>query len=53
MSNHKFQTAWTMWPYMLTGLACGGPVYEGSPFYPDMKTYLTFTDEQKYTPDTT
>ncbi|KAH9171177.1 acetoacetate-CoA ligase [Lactarius sanguifluus] len=41
-------TAWMMWPYMLAGLACGARmiVYEGSPFYPDVKTYLKFIDEQ-------
>ncbi|KAI9457898.1 hypothetical protein F5148DRAFT_1221811 [Russula earlei] len=41
-------TAWMMWPYMLAGLACGSRVilYEGSPFYPDVKTYLRFIDEQ-------
>jgi len=51
-SNHEYQTAWVMWPYMLAGLACGAwmIVYEGSPFYPDVKIHLKFIDEQKYTP---
>jgi acetoacetyl-CoA synthetase len=46
-----FQTAWMMWPYMLAGLACGSRVilYDGSPFYPDVKAYLRFIDNQKYT----
>ncbi|KAH9055528.1 acetoacetate-CoA ligase [Lactarius vividus] len=51
MDDTYFQfttTAWMMWPYMLAGLACGARmiVYEGSPFYPDVKTYLKFIDEQ-------
>jgi acyl-coenzyme A synthetase/AMP-(fatty) acid ligase len=39
-----------MWPYMLGGLACGARIilYDGSPFYPDLKTYLRFIDEQEY-----
>ncbi|KAH7888882.1 acetoacetate-CoA ligase [Phlebopus sp. FC_14] len=39
-------TGWMMWPYMLAGLACGTRivVYEGSPFYPDVKEYLRFID---------
>ncbi len=37
---------------MLAGLACGArmTVYEGSPFYPGVKTYLKYIDEPKYTP---
>lgn len=27
---------------------CLGDHYEGSPFYPDMKSYLKFIDEQNY-----
>ncbi|KAI9449443.1 acetoacetate-CoA ligase [Lactarius psammicola] len=51
MDDTYFQfttTAWMMWPYMLAGLACGARmiVYEGSPFYPDVKTYLEFIDKQ-------
>lgn len=39
-----------MWPYMLSGLACGSRIilYDGSPFYPDVKTYLRFIDEQEF-----
>jgi acyl-coenzyme A synthetase/AMP-(fatty) acid ligase len=39
-----------MWPYMLSGLACGARIilYDGSPFYPDVKTYLRIIDEQEY-----
>lgn len=39
-----------MWPFMLTGLACGARIvlYEGSPFYPSVKHYLQFIDSQKY-----
>ncbi len=52
MSNRRYQTAWMMWPYILAGLAFDTRmiVCEGSPFYPDVKTYLKFIDEQKYTP---
>jgi acetoacetyl-CoA synthetase len=41
-------TAWMMWPYMLNGLSCGARMilYEGSPFYPDVKTYLKLIDQQ-------
>ena len=41
-----------MWPHMLAGLACGARIilYEGSPFYPDVKSFLKFIDEQKYIP---
>jgi hypothetical protein len=39
-----------MWPYMLAGLACGSRIilYDGSPLFPDAKTYLLLIDEQKY-----
>ncbi|KAI9573133.1 acetoacetate-CoA ligase [Boletus coccyginus] len=39
-------TAWMMWPFMLSGLACGAHIilYEGSPFYPDVREYLRFID---------
>jgi acetoacetyl-CoA synthetase len=49
-SFFKSQTAWMMWPYMLGGLACGARIilYDGSPFYPDVKTYLRIIDEQEY-----
>lgn len=38
-----------MWTFMLTGLAVGARVilYDGSPFYPDLKTYLRFIDTQQ------
>ena len=37
---------------MLAELVCGTQmtIYEGSQFYPDVKTYLKFIDEQKYIP---
>ncbi|KAI0247301.1 hypothetical protein BJV78DRAFT_1157297 [Lactifluus subvellereus] len=40
-----------MWPYMLGGLARGARIilYDGSPFYPDVKTYLKLIDEQDVT----
>jgi acetoacetyl-CoA synthetase len=49
-SPHRLQTAWMMWPYMLSGLACGSRIilYDGSPFYPDAKTYLRIVDEQEF-----
>ncbi|KAF9237547.1 acetoacetate-CoA ligase [Melanogaster broomeanus] len=39
-------TGWMMWPFMLSGLACGARIvlYEGSPFYPDVREYLKFID---------
>jgi acetoacetyl-CoA synthetase len=39
-----------MWPYMLSGLASGARIilYDGSPFYPDVKSYLKLIDEQEY-----
>ncbi|PFH53749.1 hypothetical protein AMATHDRAFT_73172 [Amanita thiersii Skay4041] len=41
-------TAWMMWPYMLAGLACGARLilYDGSPFYPTLETYLKFIHDQ-------
>ena len=37
-----------MWTFMLTGLACGSRLilYDGSPFHPDIKTYLKFISDQ-------
>lgn len=37
-----------MWTFMLTGLACGSRVilYDGSPFHPDIKTFLQFVNDQ-------
>ncbi|KAI0321066.1 acetoacetate-CoA ligase [Amylostereum chailletii] len=54
MNDTYFQyttTAWMMWPYMLTGLSCGARIvlYDGSPFYPDIRTYLKFIHEQGVT----
>ena len=39
-----------MWPYMLSGLACGSRIilYDGSPFYPSVKNFLRLVDEQEY-----
>ncbi|EGN99920.1 hypothetical protein SERLA73DRAFT_51824 [Serpula lacrymans var. lacrymans S7.3] len=44
-------TGWMMWPFMLSGLACGARIilYEGSPFYPDLKSYLKFINDQGVT----
>lgn len=42
------QTGWMMWTFMLTGLACGSRIilYDGSPFHPDLRTYLKFINDQ-------
>ena len=42
-----------MWPFMLTGLACGARIilYDGSPFYPNVETYLKMINDQKYAHD--
>ncbi|KAF5386148.1 hypothetical protein D9615_002594 [Tricholomella constricta] len=41
-------TGWMMWTFMLSGLASGTRIilYDGSPFHPDLRTYLKFIDEQ-------
>ncbi|RDB16867.1 Acetoacetyl-CoA synthetase [Hypsizygus marmoreus] len=41
-------TGWMMWTFMLSGLSCGARVilYDGSPFHPDLRTYLKFIDDQ-------
>ncbi|KDQ57431.1 hypothetical protein JAAARDRAFT_35147 [Jaapia argillacea MUCL 33604] len=41
-------TGWMMWPFMLSGLSCGVRIitYDGSPFYPDVKTFLKFVSDQ-------
>ncbi|KAF9460715.1 hypothetical protein BDZ94DRAFT_1375274 [Collybia nuda] len=41
-------TGWMMWTFMLTGLACGSRIvlYDGSPFHPDLQTYLKFINDQ-------
>ncbi|KAN0138379.1 acetoacetate-CoA ligase [Lactarius tabidus] len=45
---HTTSTAWVSWLRMLTVLGCGARIitYEGSPFYPDVKKFLKFIDEQ-------
>ncbi|OJA20068.1 hypothetical protein AZE42_02485 [Rhizopogon vesiculosus] len=44
-------TGWMMWPFMLTGLACGARIvlYDGSPFHPDLRGYLKFIHDQGVT----
>lgn len=39
-----------MWTFMLTGLATGTRIilYDGSPFHPDLRTYLKFINDQRY-----
>ncbi|KAF9010591.1 hypothetical protein BDQ17DRAFT_1387810 [Cyathus striatus] len=41
-------TGWMMWNFMLIGLAAGCRIilYDGSPFYPDLQTYLKFINDQ-------
>ncbi|KAJ7282809.1 acetoacetyl-CoA synthetase [Mycena rebaudengoi] len=41
-------TGWMMWTYMLTGLSIGARIilYDGSPFHPDLRTYLKFIHDQ-------
>ncbi|KAF9265659.1 acetyl-CoA synthetase-like protein [Marasmius fiardii PR-910] len=40
-------TGWLVWAYMLTALSVGATVvlYDGSPFYPDVKTYLKLVSD--------
>ncbi|KAG7091380.1 hypothetical protein E1B28_010418 [Marasmius oreades] len=40
-------TGWLLWMYMLTALSVGATVvlYDGSPFYPDIKTYLKLVSD--------
>ncbi|KAJ7761097.1 acetoacetyl-CoA synthetase [Mycena metata] len=42
-------TGWMMWTFMLTGLANGTRIilYDGSPFHPDLRTYLKFINDQR------
>ncbi|KIM45283.1 hypothetical protein M413DRAFT_441964 [Hebeloma cylindrosporum] len=44
-------TGWMMWTFMLAGLACGTRLvlYDGSPFHPDVQTYLKFVSDQGVT----
>ncbi|PPQ98788.1 hypothetical protein CVT24_003346 [Panaeolus cyanescens] len=45
---HSAGTGWMMWTFMLTGLSFGSRVilYDGSPFHPDLRTYLKFVNDQ-------
>ncbi|KIK69329.1 hypothetical protein GYMLUDRAFT_255855 [Collybiopsis luxurians FD-317 M1] len=40
-------TGWMMWTFMLTTLATGARMilYDGSPFYPSLESYLKFTND--------
>ncbi|KAJ6594379.1 acetoacetyl-CoA synthetase [Mycena capillaripes] len=42
-------TGWMMWTYMVTCLSAGTRIilYDGSPFYPDLRTYLKFINDQR------
>lgn len=44
-------TGWMMWPFLLSGLACGARIilYDGSPFHPDLRGYLKFIHDQGVT----
>ncbi|TFY75053.1 hypothetical protein EWM64_g8960 [Hericium alpestre] len=44
-------TGWMMWPFMLVGLSAGTRLilYDGSPFHPDVRTYLKFINDQGVT----
>ncbi|CAA7261760.1 unnamed protein product [Cyclocybe aegerita] len=44
-------TGWMMWTFMLTALSCGTRLilYDGSPFHPDVRTYLKFISDQGVT----
>ncbi|KAG6866376.1 hypothetical protein C0991_005297 [Blastosporella zonata] len=48
---HSAGTGWMMWTYMLSTLACGARLilYDGSPFYPSLRKYLKFIDDQGVT----
>ncbi|KAK2464310.1 hypothetical protein APHAL10511_003767 [Amanita phalloides] len=41
-------TGWMVWNFMLTGLACSARIilYDGSPFYPNVETYLKLVNDQ-------
>ncbi|KAF8893473.1 acetoacetyl-CoA synthetase [Infundibulicybe gibba] len=41
-------TGWMMWTYMLSALSCGTRIilYDGSPFYPNVDTYLKLINDQ-------
>jgi acetoacetyl-CoA synthetase len=38
-----------MWTFMLSGLSAGARLilYDGSPFHPDLQTYLKFVNDQR------
>ncbi|KAF7305938.1 AMP-binding domain-containing protein [Mycena chlorophos] len=42
-------TGWMMWAFMLSGLSVGARIviYDGSPFYPNLRTYLKFVHDQR------
>ncbi|KAJ7121268.1 acetoacetyl-CoA synthetase [Mycena crocata] len=42
-------TGWMMWSFMLAGLSIGARIilYDGSPFHPDLRTYLQFINDQR------
>ncbi|KAF8199886.1 acetoacetyl-CoA synthetase [Mycena galopus ATCC 62051] len=42
-------TGWMMWTFMVAGLGNGTRtiIYDGSPFYPDVRTYLKFINDQR------
>ncbi|KAF8197872.1 acetoacetyl-CoA synthetase [Pholiota molesta] len=44
-------TGWMMWTFMLSGLSAGARLilYDGSPFHPDLQTYLKFVNDQSVT----
>ena len=37
-----------MWTFVLVALSCGSRIvlYEGSPFHPDLKTYLKLVNDE-------
>jgi acetoacetyl-CoA synthetase len=45
---HYTSTGWMVWPFMLGTLSCGARIvtYDGTPFYPDMQSFLRFVGEQ-------
>ncbi|KAF9042189.1 acetoacetyl-CoA synthetase [Panaeolus papilionaceus] len=44
-------TGWMMFTFMMTALACGTRLilYDGSPFHPDLRSYLKFVSDQGVT----
>lgn len=45
---HYTTTGWMMWTYMLSTLALGSRlvIYDGSPFYPNVESFLKFVNDQ-------